>query len=291
MTTMTTDQQLKQPKLLKEYLRELDRALQALPRSKARELREQITTHLDEAITPEMREDEVRAVLAELGQPVDLVADAAREPRVPNDIFVGRLRARRTRKRRWTIAGAVVGVLAVLAAVFVPLCITWSGVNADPVSIWGQRAVYGVSASDVTYSQANGETQTTIQLHPHTQQAMAYTFTNDTNYTQTILGFDPKDNFLGGGAFQLRFFTGPEIDVLAADTFDGAPPATVAPHHSRTMLLAWTTAKFPCFMAGGGAVLSGLRLRVHVGWVTRTENIRLPGALGLYGPSGTCPGR
>jgi hypothetical protein len=57
---------LENPKV-RSYLRELDVALVLLPGEQARELKDQITAHLDEALPPDAGDDEVVAVLDHLG--------------------------------------------------------------------------------------------------------------------------------------------------------------------------------------------------------------------------------
>jgi HAAS len=63
-------------RLVRDNLRELDAALATLPTARARELREQITAHLDEALQPGADDQSVAATLGRLGAPADLAADA-----------------------------------------------------------------------------------------------------------------------------------------------------------------------------------------------------------------------
>jgi hypothetical protein len=56
-------------RLVRDYLGELDAATRGLPSAQARELREQISAHLDEALRPEAGDQEVAAVLRRLGRP------------------------------------------------------------------------------------------------------------------------------------------------------------------------------------------------------------------------------
>lgn len=71
-----TDRVLTHP-LVREYLRELGIACAALPAAQARELREQIEAHLDEALPPDATDADVRAELARLGSPGSLAAASA----------------------------------------------------------------------------------------------------------------------------------------------------------------------------------------------------------------------
>jgi uncharacterized membrane protein len=72
-------------RLVIEYLRKLDEALVVLPSGAARELREQITGHLDEALPPGASDQEVAEALHRLGRPADLAAEAVDSPRLPGE--------------------------------------------------------------------------------------------------------------------------------------------------------------------------------------------------------------
>jgi len=60
--------------LVRGYLSELDAALGGLPAAQARELKEQIAAHLDDALGPDAGDQEVAAALSRLGSPADLAA-------------------------------------------------------------------------------------------------------------------------------------------------------------------------------------------------------------------------
>jgi len=63
-------------RLVRGYLRELDAAMRGLPAAAARELTEQITAHLEDALGPEAGDQEVAAALRRLGSPAGLAAEA-----------------------------------------------------------------------------------------------------------------------------------------------------------------------------------------------------------------------
>ena len=65
------------------YLAELDRASLALPADRRAELREQIGSHLDAELAACASDADAQAVLARLGDPADLVAEAAADLPVP----------------------------------------------------------------------------------------------------------------------------------------------------------------------------------------------------------------
>ena len=98
-------------RLVRDYLRELDKAMRGLPETQARELKEQITAHLDDALQPGAGDHEVAATLSRLGSPADLAAEAgaASGSSGPGLALSGR-------RVRWRLA-AIIAVPAVIAAV------------------------------------------------------------------------------------------------------------------------------------------------------------------------------
>jgi hypothetical protein len=98
-------------RLVRDYLRELDKAMRGLPDTQARELKEQITAHLDDALQPGADDREVAATLSRLGSPADLAAEAgaASGSSGPGLALSGR-------RVRWRLA-AIIAVPAVIAAV------------------------------------------------------------------------------------------------------------------------------------------------------------------------------
>src|SRR5215467_8908659 len=67
-------------RLVRDYLRELDAALATLPAARARELKAQLSAHLDEALRPDAADADVAATLGRLGLPADLAAEAGAAP-------------------------------------------------------------------------------------------------------------------------------------------------------------------------------------------------------------------
>jgi hypothetical protein len=98
-------------RLVRDYLRDLDKAMRGLPATQARELKEQITAHLDDALQPGAGDHEVAATLSRLGSPADLAAEAgaASGSSGPGLALSGR-------RVRWRLA-AIIAVPTVIAAV------------------------------------------------------------------------------------------------------------------------------------------------------------------------------
>ncbi len=94
--------------LVRGYLAELDAALGGLPAAHARELKEQIAAHLDDALGPDAGDEEVAAALSRLGSPADLAAEAGAASGPPGP-------RPGTRRTRWRLA-VVIAVPLVTAA-------------------------------------------------------------------------------------------------------------------------------------------------------------------------------
>ncbi len=98
-------------RLVRDYLRELDAAMRGVSAAQARELREQITAHLEDALGPYAGDQEVAAALRRLGSPADLAAEAGAASGSPGPRSA--LSSSRMRRR----LAAVIAVPAVIAAV------------------------------------------------------------------------------------------------------------------------------------------------------------------------------
>jgi len=110
-------------RLVRDYLCELDAAMRGLPTAKARELREQITAHLDDALQPDAGDHEVATTLSRLGSPAGLAAEAGAASGPP-----GPRSAVRSWRVRWRLA-AVIAVPMVTAAVLGALQISSDASN------------------------------------------------------------------------------------------------------------------------------------------------------------------
>jgi Nitrate and nitrite sensing len=110
--------------LVRGYLRDLDAAMRGLPAAQARELREQITAHLDDALGPGASEQDVAATLSRLGSPADLAteAGAASGSSGPQAAPAGLGRGR----VRWWLA-VVIAIPVITAAVLGALQISNAG--------------------------------------------------------------------------------------------------------------------------------------------------------------------
>ena len=111
-------------RLVRAYLRELDAALRGLPAAQARELKEQITAHLQDALGPQAGDQDVAATLSRPGSPAGLAAEAGAASGSS-----GPRSALSSPRMRWRLA-AVIAVPAVIAAVLGALQISSDVSNA-----------------------------------------------------------------------------------------------------------------------------------------------------------------
>ena len=265
--------------LVAGYLRDLDAALAGLPAAAAAELSEQLRAHLLEALPPDADEDAVTAVLAALG-PARLVAEAAYGPagRGParRDPPLRRMAAWASRQplRTWLALAAV--TIAVTIAVGLPVGtrIFW---HAQPILQFRYSAAWWNPDARVVETQAAGATQYTAPITPGKIQGFAILIYNPSNMTQVITG--SADPVSPGAPVS------PQIGVSTTFTIHqlGEPHAVsyreggpIPPHSYRWVRVLWRSAHCYLNAAGGWQGTSDLRLRVRVGWITRTEDIQLP---------------
>jgi hypothetical protein len=291
-----------QHRLVRDYLAQLDVALGGLPSAKARELRGQIAGHLEEALPPDASDEDVAAVLHQLGRPGDLAreAQAGAAPGVGAAVAAaarrGWVRIIRSRPR----TKLIVLLLALLLAIGATFLITFlSAPLPDYVGQFGWW--YPQDYNHSVDSTADGAQQTTVRIRSGQWQGFAIGIFNTSNFTETIIGpptgIDvPWDSPNGG-------FGLPRIEVSAPDraianggfirnvAFESLP-VSIPPHQYRLLRISWISAI--CMLGGsktsnmlndGYAAIDTIYLRVRVGWFTRTDVIPLDMGVALADPS------
>ena len=272
--------------LVRDYLRDLDQALAALPPGQASELTEQITAHLDEALLPGTTADEIVAVLARLGRPADLAAEAmgddAGAPAQPAR-RLSQLHWLRLGWRRWTAIGAAVLIIAAGAG-YLNAMATIAPIQFANVTAWWYKPDYTREID----TQADERQQTTVPIRSGQRQAFAITIINPSGWPETVLGAASGQPSPGSRSVQVG------VSPLNVDN-GGFPtrrlrfyrPFTIAPHQTRILRVMWTSTI--CLRQDQTNGIGQLALRVRVGWFTRTEVIQLPEGFYLSGPShGPC---
>lgn len=287
-------------RLVRDYLIRLDLALSGLPSKKARELRSQIAGHLEEAMPPDASDEDVAAVLHQLGRPADLAreAQAGAAPGVGPAIAAaarrGWVRIIRSRLRTKLIV-VLVAVLLATGATFLRTFL-----SAPLPSDAGQFAWWYLQDHPVDTT-ADGAQQTTVRIRSGQRQGFVIGIFNTSNFTETIIGRptgpnEPWDSPNGG-------FGLPRIEVSAPDraldhggflrnvAFKSLP-VSIPPHQYRLLRITWISAI--CMLGGtktsnmlndGYSAIDTIYLQVRVGWFTRTDVIALDEAVALAGPS------
>jgi hypothetical protein len=274
-----SDTVLERP-LVRDYLRRLDAACAALPIAQARELRELITAHLDEALPPDASVAEISAELTQLGTPRS-IADAAAGPA---RVSLPRRLGNRARRVRWWVWAVVTVLVAALAAGtgFLVSINTAAPLVASGAIGW----LYPADQARAVETSAGDVTQTAVPYRFGQRQGILVDLANDSDWTQQIVGAGPRWGFGSlPGEIQVSVQSGPhlnEVGMAVSGTSYYASPGVIPPHSVRRVQLSWTSDE--CMGAGGGIGIDSITLLVRVGIVTRTEDIPLEMAFELTGP-------
>ena len=272
---------------VRSYLRELDAVLRGAPAGKARELKEQIAAHLDDAIAPDADAEHITEVLDRLGSPADLAADVARPVLAPAAAFglTGawfRWRLAQVLLRTWI----VLGVTAVLAGTTTDYLLTYAA--PSPLQFDGEYRWWYLQ--DWTHARdtfADNSTESTVPARPGQRQGLYFGIYNPSGVTQTVLGpgngIDGFWDSLGMQPGQIRV-SAPKHSVFTIGGEEGVKfvlPGAIPPHQYRFVRVIWVSNS--CLGTGGGASFDALVLRVRVGWFLKTETIQFGRAFGLSG--------
>jgi len=254
--------------LVREYLRKLNIACAYLPIAQARELREQIAAHLDEALPPGATTEEVTAELSRLGSPRSLAADAAGPGHRP---LVRRLRHRLGRVRWWTWVALAAFVALTASALTYALLAFSATLTQGPVSLW----YYPQDQARSRPNQGGVTPQFTVPERFGQEQGIEISVFNNSDWTQTVVGIEPNRAPFGSSSVQVAVGSGPWAD--AGDSLAGpvswSSPGSIPPHSFRLLRVVWRTDL--CMSAGTETSIQDLSLTVRVGIFTRTEQVRL----------------
>ena len=265
---------------IREYLRELDAALGPLPPEQARELREQITAHLDDQLAPGATDAEVSDALQRLGSPSEVAvaagsAQASGPQPEPTAADVSRWVRNAIRRRTWrflTILGAVVVAAGVVIGLVVSVE-TAPVLSFDGASGWW----YSVDGQHEVNTMADGASQTTVPVRWQQSQGFYVQIYNFSRWTQTVLGLSQDsaqglDSDTGQLAVSVRYDP-QKYWPGDPQTVSYSLPVSIPPGQSRYIRLMWTSNL--CLAEGGSEGTDQLSLRVRVGWLTRTEVVWL----------------
>ena len=257
--------------LVRAYLRELDEALGSLPAERGAELRDQIAAHLEEVLAPGATDADMADAISRMGTPADLAREAG---------------ARRTLRsvlrcrswQFWTSTGVVIAVVGVLVGLLI------SVETAPALTFEGSAGWwYPQDWKHEVDTSADGLQQATVPMRWHQQQGFFVQIYNFSGNTQTVLGFAGYAASPGNAehAHLTLSATDGSHDPAAPHSLRFTLPVSIPPGQSRDLRLLWTNAD--CLQAGGTAGIDQLKLRVRVGWITRTEVISLGQAWAVEG--------
>jgi hypothetical protein len=247
------------------YLRQLDRAARWLPGRQADELHEQIASHLHESLAQNADSGTVNKALADLGQPQELVREAAGSNRRLS------IRLRRVRWWTWTIAAvalaAVVTTITVVVAARVP-----DYTAADMTCSCGVDFVSRADADSARNIDAGTVQAKEVALRSN-HQGFEFDIFNTSHVTQTVLGLASRPLYGYRRNYTLRIGTRSEHGFPLTNTTFSTGPVAVPPGQNREVILTWN--HLPCSAPRVELIVTEVPLRVRLGSATRTENISL----------------
>jgi hypothetical protein len=256
--------------LVRIYLRELSAACVTLPKAQARELREQIEAHLDEALPPDADDAAVRTELARLGSPRALAAEVAGPVRPPAGT---RLRNRLSRLRWWHWASIALAAAVLGTVIGYPIVVH----NVAPLADGGTATWYFPQDNErIVSTNIFGVSELKVPERVHQRQGFVISIRNDSDWTQTIVGFDPKYDIGSLDPMSVAVASGPGVADGGWDPrqpIQWTFPAAIPPHSLRVLRVLWTSDM--CLSPGSSVGLSDLWFRVRVGLITRTEDVQL----------------
>jgi predicted DNA-binding protein len=264
--------------LVREYLQQLDALLEGLPDEKATELREQISSHLDEALDPDAGRDHVAEVLKRLGRPSDLVADVQHGGRNgPTRTRRVWKRLRRVRWYTWAVV-ALISAVAIAGIAYTDALVTSPSLQGPGLTGW----VFAQDGDHQVMSQADGLSQVTVPIRVNEMQGYFFSISNPSRWTQTIVGL-PND-FVGLSGSP----NGTHLGVAVVHGVDlivpphgYVLPASIPPGGQAIVRVLWLSRL--CLSPGATEGMDALPLRVRVGWRVRSEMVPLGQEFALAG--------
>ena len=270
--------------LIRDYLRTLSAASVTLSAAQARELHEQITAHLDEALPPGATDFEVQDELDRLGRPLSLVAEVAG----PNGQPMGRRLRNLLGHVRWWVWAAL-AILVLMVGTGAGFLDSMKG--AATLNVIGSGWLYPVDTARAVNTTAAGSSQTTVPVRSGQRQGILLEVVNNSDWTQVILGADPRWYFYAFTDVQVDVESGPHLTQVGEPLSRARylSPGVIPPHSFRYVHVSWTS--HVCLVGNGSETWFGdIPLLVRVGVITKTEDVYLNGEnFALAGPStGRC---
>jgi hypothetical protein len=264
--------------LVAGYLKVFDAEAAILPVNRARELREQVVAHIEDAAGPDASDEEIETVLRGLGPPRLLVAEVV--------AAAGKRHwAARAGWKGWTLIGVLLLVVAAVSGYYVK---SNSMRSLAPLFVDGQSGWwYPLDYNHQVTTEADTATQTTVPIRPGHRQGFFIQVFNFTRMTQTVVGSNLGGSGPNGGTdARVRLSTSdPPRSGSEPHAVKYALPVSIPPGQSRYLRITWISRG--CLPKAEEVGMDSVELRVRVGWITRTEYIAF--GQGFYlGPGGQC---
>jgi hypothetical protein len=265
--------------LVAGYLILFDAEAAILPVPRARELREQVAAHIEDAVGADASDEEIAAVLRGLGPARVLVAEAV-------TVTGKRHWVARIGWKGWTVVGLLLLIIAAVSGYYIKLD---SMNHVAPLHVEGGSGWwYLQDAKRAVTTEADMATQTTVPIRPGHRQGFFIQVFNFTRMTQTVLGSNLGGLGPDGG-------TNSKVTLSTSDPLRSGSephnlnyglPVSIPPGQSRYLRITWISRG--CVTPANVGGMDSVELRVRIGWVTRTEYIDF--GQGFYlGPGGHCP--
>jgi hypothetical protein len=278
--------------LVTGYLSDLEAALRGMPQYRVRELVEQISGHLADALPPGASDQEIITALQRLGSAAELAAEEraaggtpATPPRPRRALPAG------VRRRLW-MGAALVVVLALVGWRLADPYLSAGPLQLDGLGDWWSPQ----DARHEVISQADDVVQNMTPGRYDQRQGYVISVLNPTTVAQTIIGDAAGQstawNNPGSGSEQITVshaglhIPGGMSGVGIAGQVRYFPlPVVIPPVQTRLVRVFWITS-----FCGSG--VDKLALRVRVGWFIRTEVIpQEDWVLGGLSSSNLCQGQ
>ena len=258
-TTSMSETALLHP-LVTGYLKQFDADAAILPVHRARELREQIVTHIEEALGRDASDEEISGVLRDLGSTHVLVVDAMAT--TGKRSWVSRIGL-----KGWALVGALVLIVAAVSGYYIRIG------SIGPLVVQGSAGWwYPQDSSRSVLTEADMATQVTVPIRSGERQGFYVQVFNFTGMTQTVIGSDLENGPAGGTNVQV---TASISDGRGSGNDPHAVryglPVAIPPGQDRFLRITWIS--HGCLAGQNIAGMDSVGLRVRVGWTTRTEYI------------------
>ena len=173
---------------------------------------------------------------------------------------------------------------------------TWAGFlismnSAAPLNVVGTGWLYPADRARAISTTAGTNMATTVPTRHGQRQGILISVVNNSDWTQVILGADPRWSLISFSDVQVDVESGPHLNQVGdpiTGTRSYVSPGVIPPHSFRWVQVSWTSEICPG--NDGENITTDIWLRVRVGVISRTEDVSLNQAFVVTGDnaSPTC---